>query len=151
MAWRKTQTLIAGALLLLLAAAALMVEQPWRKRSAPAAGPPTTAEPGSELPVAAVQFLGSLGEKRQLPGFVKGDNGQISLPDSWVDKKGGVHSGFGGELIYPVTTTVHASKNGQGVFFHYTVVRDRAGGGWRLAKAWRTDATGRTVENYPVP
>ena len=89
-----------------------------------------------ELAVAVVSYLKDLKVKGQLPGWPKDENG----------KPNGVKFKFTLN-----SATVEARKNEGSSIYHYTVVRASEEGPWRLQKAWRTDQTGRMLEEYPVP
>ena len=85
---------------------------------------------------AAMNFLKDLKEKGRLPGWSKDENGKT----------------IGGKMDFAFTTaTVDVLKNDDSSIYHYKVTRASEEGPWKLQKAWRTDQTGRTLEEYPVP
>ena len=49
------------------------------------------------------------------------------------------------------SATVEVLKDDDSSIYHYQVTRASEEGPWKLQKAWRTDQTGRTLEEYPVP
>jgi hypothetical protein len=49
------------------------------------------------------------------------------------------------------TVTVEATKSSESSVYHYQLTRASAEAPWKLVKAWRTNARGRMLENYPVP
>jgi hypothetical protein len=85
----------------------------------------------------ATKFLRGLERKGRLPGWSKNDKAagktvefHIHLPDS---------------------STCDVAKEGDSTIYHYQLIRASKKGPWKLEKAWRTDKTGRTIEEYPVP
>jgi hypothetical protein len=63
----------------------------------------------------------------------------------------------GRTLVLPdraeVVAALYGKLGGQpvdGSICHYTVVRESIGRTWKFQRAWRTDAIGRFVEEYPV-
>ncbi len=85
----------------------------------------------------AMKFLHSLKQKGRLPGWSKKDK----LAGNTVDF----------HIRLPNSGTCDAAKEGDPTIYHYTVVRDAKDGAWKLQKAWRTDAKGKVIEEYPVP
>lgn len=84
----------------------------------------------------AVAFLKSLKDRGQLPGWPKN---QYGTPKS-------------AKLDAAANAVeVKAVKQGETVIYHYKVTSATADGPWCLVKAWRTDAKGRLLEEYPVP
>ena len=54
--------------------------------------------------------------------------------------------------VYPVSRTLHASKNNDGHFvYYYTVEKASETNDWQLQRAWRTDTNGQVVEEFRVP
>ena len=82
---------------------------------------------------AARDFLKSLRANNELPGCSKDDKWLMSV------------------LGYPVSDVLDVWRNGDPTSYHYMVIRDAKDGSLRLQKAWRTDAKGNVIENYPVP
>ena len=84
----------------------------------------------------ATSFLKDLKKKGRLPGWSKDE-----------------HSQPGGATVYLTgnSTTVEVQKKGDPSTYHYTVIRASEKGSWKLQKAWRTDANGHVLKEYPVP
>jgi len=86
----------------------------------------------------AADFLKSLKQKGQLPGWSKNDGGGTTAfhfqHDPHLD-----------------SLTVEAQKMGDSPIYHYTVTRASKHGPWQLKKAWRTGPNGQIIEEYPVP
>ena len=82
---------------------------------------------------AAAEFLKSLKEKGQVPGWPEVDEGTIILE------------------AHPNSETYHFRKNGDSAACHYTVTRASKDNPWKLQKAWRTDQNDHTIEVFPVP
>lgn len=88
----------------------------------------------------AQQYLVDLEKKRQLPG----------LPDHHLDgylsmiKKGDPDT-------YPLSLTFNVKIKNDVSIYCYTVVCKSKGQSWKLQKAWRMDANGKTLEEYPIP
>ena len=85
---------------------------------------------------AATSFLKDLKKKGRLPGWSKDE-----------------HSQPGGATVYLTgnSATVEVQKKGDPSTYHYTVIRASEKGSWKLQKAWRTDANGHVLKEYPVP
>ena len=86
------------------------------------------------------KFLSHLKEKGEMPGWSKGEKGNMGL-DHQTNYLAG----------YPISETVVVTKNGDVSKYHYTVVQPAKDGVLKLQKAWRTDAKGHIVEEYQVP
>jgi len=82
---------------------------------------------------AASEFVKSLKEKGQLPGWPKNEEGTIHLE------------------AQPDSQTYDFRKNGDSVTSHYRVMRESKDRPWKLQKAWRTDQNGHPIEEDPVP
>jgi hypothetical protein len=95
--------------------------------------------PGYFITIEAEKFFESLREHGTLPGWP-------------LDEKGG---SFMANAIateaYPITGMYKVSKKGDPCVYHYAIVKPSKEAVWKLQKAWRTDASGRTLEEYPVP
>ncbi len=86
----------------------------------------------------AWRYLRKLMKKGQLPGWSKND----TFPT--MD----IHCVF----RYPDSVTFDDFTKGWDLsHYHYEVVRTSQKGPWKLVKAWRTDPSGRTIEEYSVP
>ena len=84
---------------------------------------------------AALNFITDLKKANQIPGWLKTDHGTINF-ESHSDTE---------------TFGFAASKQGDSSVYHYTVARASKDTHWKLQKAWRTDQTGHTIEEYPLP
>jgi hypothetical protein len=82
---------------------------------------------------AAAEFLKTVKEKGQLPGWSKNDKGTIYLEP------------------YPNFEAFDGLKNGDSSTYHYQGARASESSPWKLQKAWRTDQNNHTIEEYPVP
>jgi hypothetical protein len=88
----------------------------------------------------SMQSLEQLLKKYRLPGASKGDHGKTTafhynhVPSPYLD-----------------TATWDALISGNSSIYHYTFTRTAKNGPWKLQKAWATDQTGHTVEEYPLP
>lgn len=96
----------------------------------------TSIGPLPDVGGTAVTFLKNLKEHGQLPGWFKDDHGKPRA----VNQDAGIN-----------TMVVEVEKNGESAVYHYQVTRAAEDNPWKLVKAWRTDAKGRILENYPVP
>ena len=89
----------------------------------------------------AAEFLESLSEQDQLPGFSKGEVCEISPGRSdW-------------ECLaeaYPGSRTFSCTKKDDPSTYHYIVVPDSTDAPWKLRRAWRSAPDGRVLEEYPV-
>ncbi|HUZ07045.1 MAG TPA: hypothetical protein VMV89_06100, partial [Candidatus Paceibacterota bacterium] len=89
--------------------------------------------------ISSMQSLEQLDKRGQLPGGSKGDHGKTTafhfnhVPSPYLD-----------------TATWDTLISGHSSIYHYTFTRTAKNGPWKLQKAWRTDKTGHTVEEYPV-
>jgi hypothetical protein len=81
----------------------------------------------------AAEFLKTVKEKGQLPGWSKNDEGTIYLEP------------------YPNYEAFDGRKNGDSSIYHYQVSKASNNSSWKLQKAWRTDQDNKTFEEYSVP
>jgi hypothetical protein len=88
----------------------------------------------------AVEFLKTLKENGQLPGWSKDDEGTIRETVR-----------FNYYELYPKSATLDIQKSGDSSIYHYAVSRTAQDSPWKLERAWRTDQNDRTIEEYPVP
>jgi hypothetical protein len=98
---------------------------------------------GALLTEEAKTFLKSMAEKGQLPGWSKGKD-EIDWKTDSED------SG-----TYPASRIFNFQTGGQVNAIpkntrQYRVVRESQGSLWKLQRAWRSDANGRIVEEYPT-
>jgi hypothetical protein len=98
--------------------------------------------PGGTLVAGALEFLDDLRDKGRLPGWAKGEKGQVDLMLNTI--------GTRSDAAYPFSRTFNAKKTGNASVYHYTIVRDSEQSAWKLQKAWRTDAVGRAVEEFTI-
>jgi hypothetical protein len=98
-------------------------------------------QPGGDLVLEAREFLSDLAIQGRLPGWRKGERGEISygmLEESVP--------------VVPFSRIFRAQKNSDpSMLYHYVVVRSSADEPWKLGKAWRTGPDARVVEEYPIP
>jgi len=96
----------------------------------------TSTGPLPDVGGTAVTFLHNLKERGQLPGWTKDEDGK----PRGVNQDAGINA-----MAFEV------EKTGETSIYHYQVRRATEGSLWKLVKAWRTDARGRVLEEYPVP
>jgi hypothetical protein len=104
----------------------------------------------------AVEPLLTLKQNGELPDWSRDDRGTARLgsysqfmPES-AKAKGAVYlEAFSHAGIR--SATINLQKKGDSTIYHYIVSRATQDGPWKLQKAWRTDTTGRLVEEYPIP
>jgi hypothetical protein len=101
----------------------------------------TDSDPAYALTMEADAFLTKLKAAGQLPGFQRGDRGNVS---NWTPPENSSET-------YPMTRTFIAGKDGTSDEFHYVLIKTAQSQPWTLQKAWRTDAAGHIVVIYPVP
>ena len=89
--------------------------------------------------VEAGKFLHNLHEQGKLPGLSKDDHGELKAKVS--DFSEAVH--------FPLSLTFQFVKNSDSVY-NYTVERLSMNSDWRLIKAWQTDASDKTVKEFPT-
>jgi hypothetical protein len=82
------------------------------------------------------RFLANLKKRDRLPGWSTTDK----LPRHAMFDYHTLSSG-----------TLKFQKQGDSSFYFYWVTRPSAASSWELKKAWRKDANGRTLAEYPVP
>jgi hypothetical protein len=86
----------------------------------------------------AGKFLKGLHEQGRLPGLSKDEHGELKAKVS----------DFSGTAQFPLSRTFQFTKNSDSVC-NYAVERLSLSSDWRLVKAWQTDATGKTVKEFP--
>jgi hypothetical protein len=84
----------------------------------------------------ALTYLKHLKNQGRLPGWSREEQGAPK------DLK---------KTVADNTVTVEATKSSESSVYHYQLTRASAEAPWKLVKAWRTNARGRMLENYPVP
>ena len=95
---------------------------------------------GCVLTMEAAKFSAYLKDQGQLPGWVNDEDGEAAWVPDW-----------NGPELYPVTRTFEATKKGDVSKYHYTFGKASKDSKWRLQKAWHTDASGKILNEYPVP
>jgi len=92
--------------------------------------------------ISAGNFLRDLQLLGRLPGFTKGEHGNATAKEVTLSEP----------EQYPISRTFFATKVGDksNSMYWYTFVRATKLSGWQLKKAWRTDAQGKEVEEFPV-
>jgi len=91
---------------------------------------------------ASAKFLLELKKQGNLPGISADGHGTVTtenrpLSELQVAK-------------YPFAMTFLVVPSGDSLTNHYIVLRPAMDAPWRLTKAWRTDADGHTVKEWPV-
>ena len=105
--------------------------------------------PGMKSTLEAGDFLVRLLESRRLPGAENAEKGAMLSPASADTLLPNVYTPQ--PTNYPMSRTFNGQRRLSGPWEnHYTVVKMSADSPWQLQKAWRTDAQGNTVEEYPV-
>ncbi len=84
----------------------------------------------------AVRFAERLKRKGELPGWSKHDERQ--------------NTEINFDFYEPDTVTFAMQKEGKSDLYHFTMTREAKSSVWKVEKAWRTDANGKTLEEYPV-
>lgn len=83
--------------------------------------------------LSVMEFIKALGKNGQMPG--------LSKKDRW--------------MMYhepnPDAEVFTFRKVGDSSTFHYQFSRTSKDGSWKLEKAWRTDQSGKTIEEFPIP
>jgi RNA polymerase sigma factor (sigma-70 family) len=158
MAWTKAKTAIVASVVVLAAAgtATVTVKHFTQKRVESPEDVIKRLGPnsGGALSMEAVDFLIKLKKESQLPGYPKDEHGtiQIPIPGLSLDSNRIWHFSDTNVETYPVSRTLHASKNNDGHFvYFYTVIKASETNAWQLQKAWRTDTNGQVVGEFPVP
>jgi hypothetical protein len=87
-----------------------------------------------------MKCLKQLCNQNRLPGVSKSDEGKLT---DW-------HFNHH-DSPYLDSVTFAGQKKDDSFFYHYTFTRTAEHDSWKLQKAWRADAQGQVVEEYPVP
>ena len=98
-------------------------------------------QPGAAVTVSGLNFLRDLKDNGRLPGVSTDEHGMLKSGSE--DKEAPTGS-------YPVSRTFYFTKNNDSNQYCYTVVQTSSNSNWQLQKAWRSDASGKVVEEYPV-
>lgn len=93
---------------------------------------------GAAAANSAGEFLKSLKQKSQLPGWAKNDRVAKAVAH--------FHHANGLDLV-----TFDEQKEGDSSVYHFTFTRASQSSPWKLEKAWRTDQGDKTIEEFPVP
>jgi RNA polymerase sigma factor (sigma-70 family) len=156
MAWMKAKTAImVGVGILIAAGTTTVVTSQFSQKpakSAEAVASQFIQNPAGALTMEAMEFVGILAEQHRLPGFGSDEHGnfQMPVPGLFMDDRGVWHGSGTNVESYPVARTISVGKNFGPFVYHYTVVKESATNNWQLRKAWRTNAGGHVVEQYPV-
>ena len=136
--------MVIGAIILAAAGAVVAVHHfkqapasPRRERFTGSDGPPAV----SPVAVEAVHYLHQLKIQGHLPGFKPDEQCFVLMPGSAIS-----------ERHYPIILTLRAKKRNVGgpFSYHFELMKTSSDSGWRLQKAWRTDANGKIAEEYPL-
>jgi hypothetical protein len=74
----------------------------------------------------------------KMPGWTKSDHGRTTF--------------FRLNYVpYFESVTLDLKKDLGSSIYHYTLIRASKKSPWQLKSAWRTDAGGQRIEEYPVP
>jgi hypothetical protein len=103
-------------------------------------------QPGGALTLEAAGFVATLIRKDQLPGIVRGHQGEVSVGVGALELRNEA-----GSTAYPAARTFYCKKTDDESTYHYRVVRASKDSAWRSQKAWQTDPLGRVLEEYSVP
>jgi hypothetical protein len=112
-----------------------------RRNGEPFEGEPIRVSPSYTFSQEAYQFLTALKDRGQLPGWLSTDEGAPTLATPFADIP----------QVCPVSLTIVATKNGDDFKYHYLLLKASQQSGWKLQRAWRTDAKENPVEEYPIP
>ena len=140
MAWLKVKTaVVTGAAVLVIAGCTATAIHKFERT------------PGGAHTMGAVRFVGDLQLKGRLPGFpVEEKRSGIVIPGLVYEDSAWQMSPTNTE-IYPIQREVTVITNAAGGYvWHYAVSQSAKTNGWQLQRAWRTDESGKTVEEYPV-
>jgi RNA polymerase sigma factor (sigma-70 family) len=155
MAWTKMKTGIVAAAILVLATGTttIVVKKMEHKHvnSTDAAIQKFVQTPGGAISMEALNFIGSLKHKGQLPGILSNTPAGTEIPWISFDHPGGTAHYLNTNLTFPVTLTLTVHANDANDRYHYTVAKAAKTGEWQLQKAWRTDTNGVILNEYPVP
>jgi predicted aspartyl protease len=90
----------------------------------------------------ATEFLTNLKKQGQLPGWLNDeDQGQLARTPNQNTPE-----------MYPIERIFFCRKNGDAYkYYRYIVVKASKDGTWKLQRAWQTDASGRFLQEFPVP
>jgi hypothetical protein len=104
-------------------------------------------QPGGTLTLEAAGFVATLIRKDRLPGIVRGQQrGDVSVGVGALELRDEA-----GSAGYPAGRTFYCKQIDDESTYHYRVVREFKNSAWKLQKAWRTDPSGRVLEEYSVP
>jgi hypothetical protein len=134
-------TVVIGAIILALAGAIVIAHHAKQAPLSPRRVDAGSLPPVSPVATEAVHYLHQLRVQGQLPGFKQDEQCIVLMPRPSI-----------GETNYPITLELRARKrNVAGPFsYHFQLVKTSAESGWRLQKAWRSDANGNVAEEFPL-
>ena len=128
---KKTCTLIVVAMLALCGCSKHSAPTPAENLHSKSSAASATVEAG--------KFLHNLHEQGKLPGLSKDDHGELKAKVS----------DFSETVHFPLSLTFQFVKNSDSAY-NYTVERLSMNSDWRLIRAWQTDATDKTVKEFPT-
>jgi hypothetical protein len=89
----------------------------------------------------AAAFLEELKKQGELPGWSQDEHGEYRL--NWTpDEKS--------PATDPLSLTFVITRKNDAIQYHCLLVRAAPDGAWKLQRAWRTDAQGRVLKEWPV-
>ena len=103
-----------------------------------------TAEPlasGDSVFMDARKFLSALQETNALPGWPTGEK-----RSGWIRPPGNNLC-----PTFPAALTMRVQKVGDPSNYNYIVAEQSRDAGWKLRRAWRTDASGKILTEFRVP
>ncbi len=103
--------------------------------------------PGGTVTVDAGEFLIGLAKEGKLPGFALNEHGTMHA--GILDANANTAASTEAEK-YPLSRTIHFSKEGDTSDYFFVVVRESPGSAWKIQNAWRVDPDGRVLERYAV-
>jgi hypothetical protein len=90
----------------------------------------------------AGEFLKSLKKQGQWPGSLKVDD--VGKVTAWMSNTNPLE-------IYPLSRLFIFTKKSDNSKYHYDIVQTSKDSAWKLQRAWQTDASGRFLQEFPVP
>jgi hypothetical protein len=102
----------------------------------------STNAPAAET-VSAGNYLMELQKQNRLPGVSNIEHGQIAAEEMTLSKSDL------NKITYPIQRTFNIVKDGDRSRYHYRLVRSTKDAEWKLDRAWRTDSSGRVIEDFP--
>jgi hypothetical protein len=101
--------------------------------------------PSSHLTYTGLKFLKSLKDQGQLPGVDASDHGQFRV------EAGNFNSAETTTISYPFSKTVTLTLTNRPEFiYNYSIVQISSNSEWQLQRAWKSDSTGKVIEDFSV-